>query len=121
MGREDIGYPGYDKSEDAIMTSRSVANWNNYVYFGTISRSMYTLFNVVILAEFAEFGRAMIEKQPEMAIFFVFFIVFTTFGILNVIIGVIVDNTMEAAKSMDEEHDKRKKQEQLKVLEQIRE
>eukprot|EP00746_Dinoflagellata_sp_MGD_P039778 gnl/MRDRNA2_/MRDRNA2_19604_c0_seq2.p1 gnl/MRDRNA2_/MRDRNA2_19604_c0~~gnl/MRDRNA2_/MRDRNA2_19604_c0_seq2.p1 ORF type:complete len:336 (-),score=60.49 gnl/MRDRNA2_/MRDRNA2_19604_c0_seq2:41-1048(-) len=124
MGRKDVGgvtlYPGYESDEDAIEEGKAVKLWNNYVYFGTISRSMYTLFNVVILAEFSEFGRAMIEKQPWMALFFVFFIVFTTFGILNVIIGVIVDNTMEAAKTMDAENAIKKKQQKLRLLENIR-
>lgn len=113
-------YEGYDDNPDAIEAAKSVANWNNYVYFGTMMRSMYTLFNIVILAEFPEIGRPMIEKQPGMIVFFVFFIVFTTFGVLNVIIGVIVDNTMEAAKSMEKDYAEREKKQKLTLLTRIR-
>ena len=38
--------------------------FNNFIYFGSIPRSMYTLFCVVLTAEFDNFGRPMIEKQP---------------------------------------------------------
>jgi voltage-gated sodium channel len=112
LGRDT--YWAYEDDEDIINASLSVGQWNNYVYFGTITRSMYTLFNVVIMAEWSEIGRPAVERKPSMILFFILFIVFTTFGILNVIIGVIVDNTMEAAKSREEEN---KEQEQLKKLE----
>lgn len=83
IGRADTDvYPGRDEDGAAIDANiELVAGWNNYVYFGTVLRSMYTLFNVVIMAEWPEIGRPLIEKQPEMFIFFVFFIIFTTFGV----------------------------------------
>lgn len=125
MGRgpdEDgnLVYEGYSDDPDDIDSAKDVANWNNYVYFGTMLRSMFTLFNIVILAEFPEIGRPMIEKQPGMIVFFVIFIVFTTFGVLNVIIGVIVDNTMEAAKSMEKDLDDKEKKAKIALLTRIR-
>ena len=51
----------------------------------------------------------MIEYQPYMMLFFLGFIIFTTFGIMNVIIGVIVDNTMVAARKVEEVTRKAKK------------
>merc|ERR1719160_985144 len=81
---------------------------------------MYTLFNIVIMAEWPEIGRPLIEKQPEMFTFFVFFIIFTTFGVMNVIIGVIVDNTMEAARSMAKDDEAAEKAQKLALLGQIR-
>merc|ERR1719409_860760 len=119
MGRRGT-YSGFDDDQEQIDSAPEIAEWNNFVYFGSIPRSMYTLFNIVILAEFAEIGRPMIEKQPEMLMFFAIFIVFTTFGVLNVIIGVIVDNTMEAAKSMEKDYAEREKKQKLTLLSRIR-
>merc|ERR550514_655258 len=113
-------YPGRNDEGDAIDEEEAVSSWNNYVYFGTVLRSMYTLFNIVIMAEWPEIGRPLIEKQPQMFLFFVFFIIFTTFGVMNVIIGVIVDNTMEAARSMAKDDEDRAKAEKLALLGQIR-
>merc|ERR1719335_1594864 len=81
---------------------------------------MNTLFNIVIMAEWTDIGRPAFERKPSMILFFVGFIVFTTFGVLNVIIGVIVDNTMEAAKSMEEENKDQEKAKRLELLGQIR-
>merc|ERR1719375_1766619 len=92
-----------------IIKQPEVFDFNNYLYFGTIGRSMYTLFSVSIMVEWPEFGRAILEKQPLMFIFFILFIIFTGFGVTNVIIGVIVDNTMEAAKEMEREKQQSRK------------
>merc|ERR1719359_904067 len=114
IGQDTELYPGYDRYE--------VENWfhvmyfNNYEYFGNIPRAMYTLFNVVIMAEWTEMGRAIIEYQPEMFIFFLVFIVFTTFGIMNVIIGVIVDNTMEAAKAVEKDQETFERRNRMQTL-----
>merc|ERR1711977_463715 len=56
----------------------------------------------------------------EMLIFFAFFIIFTTFGVMNVIIGVIVDNTMKAARAMQEDDMKKERVKKLRNLEMIR-
>lgn len=118
LGRDT--YFGYEDDQEVINDSLAVAGWNNYVYFGTITRSMYTLFNIVIMAEWPEIGRPLVERKPSMIFFFCFFIIFTTFGVLNVIIGVIVDNTMEAAKDMEAENKDQEKAKRLALLGQIR-
>jgi len=110
-------YASYDR--DHLEDWPAEADFNNYQYFGTMFRSMYTLFNIVILTEWPEIGRAVMEKQPHMIPFFIAFIVFTTFGIMNVIIGVIVDSTTEAAKSVDKEADSEAKRLKLETIHQI--
>jgi voltage-gated sodium channel len=107
-------YAGYNNDEEGIVSA-----WNNYQYFGTITRSMYTLFCVVLLAEYPEIGRAVVEEQPAMILFFMIFIVITSFGIMNVIIGVIVDNTMEAAKSLERDQAANENLRRLNVADQI--
>lgn len=112
--REDI-----DAAE--TLNADAPIEWNSFAYFGTVLRSMYSLFSVVIMAEWPEMGRPLIEKQPYMFLFFVVFIVFTTFGVMNVIIGVIVDNTMEAAKAMAAEGEAMEKASKLALLGKIQE
>eukprot|EP00747_Dinoflagellata_sp_TGD_P032533 gnl/TRDRNA2_/TRDRNA2_136055_c0_seq2.p1 gnl/TRDRNA2_/TRDRNA2_136055_c0~~gnl/TRDRNA2_/TRDRNA2_136055_c0_seq2.p1 ORF type:complete len:749 (+),score=132.20 gnl/TRDRNA2_/TRDRNA2_136055_c0_seq2:98-2344(+) len=95
IGTED--YPARDEHKSGYMNME----WNNFRYFGTVFRSMYTLFNIVILAEWPEIGRPLFEEQTYMLLFFFGFITLTTFGLANVIIGVIVDNTMTAAQTVN--------------------
>eukprot|EP00747_Dinoflagellata_sp_TGD_P188521 gnl/TRDRNA2_/TRDRNA2_47653_c0_seq1.p1 gnl/TRDRNA2_/TRDRNA2_47653_c0~~gnl/TRDRNA2_/TRDRNA2_47653_c0_seq1.p1 ORF type:complete len:681 (+),score=131.64 gnl/TRDRNA2_/TRDRNA2_47653_c0_seq1:125-2044(+) len=66
-------------------------------YFGTIKNSMLTLFSMCILAEWSEVVRPVWEFEPVMVGVFISFVLFTTLGILNVIVGVIVEQTTEAA------------------------
>lgn len=119
IGREAM-YPGFSLEKDEITESRMILSWNNFQYFGSISRSMYTLFNIILLAEFETVGRPVFEYQPFMVIFFLIFIVYTTFGVLNVIIGVIVDNTMVAQNAIEQEDYAKIRTQRLGLLKEIR-
>lgn len=121
MGREDAPYGGWDDDTEVVEAASGADKWNNYLFFGRITRSMYTLFNIAMGEESTIIMRATFERQPIMLFFFVFFIVFMSFGVLNVIIGVIVDSTNEAAKAMEREDVEKIKKEKLKVLLKIRE
>jgi len=101
------------------MGSAAIARWNNYAYFGTVPRSMYTLFNVAVLTEFTEFTRPVLEKQPAMILFFLAFVCFTTFGLLNVIIGNICESTMEATRSMEMLGGQHERQMRMTLLDKI--
>eukprot|EP00746_Dinoflagellata_sp_MGD_P002869 gnl/MRDRNA2_/MRDRNA2_105609_c0_seq1.p1 gnl/MRDRNA2_/MRDRNA2_105609_c0~~gnl/MRDRNA2_/MRDRNA2_105609_c0_seq1.p1 ORF type:complete len:567 (-),score=106.78 gnl/MRDRNA2_/MRDRNA2_105609_c0_seq1:520-2220(-) len=93
--------------------------WNNYQYFGNMRRSMYTLFNLVMLSEVDIIGRPLFERQPFMLLFFTLFAIFTSLGVLNVIIGIIVENTMECAKKMEQEAKESVKNNRIKLLTRI--
>jgi voltage-gated sodium channel len=76
----------------------SGSDFNKEQYFGSIFRSMVTLFNIVIMTgDWDIVCRAVVEKQAWMFIFFLAFIMLTTFGLMNVIIGVVVDNVISQA------------------------
>eukprot|EP00747_Dinoflagellata_sp_TGD_P047887 gnl/TRDRNA2_/TRDRNA2_145271_c0_seq2.p1 gnl/TRDRNA2_/TRDRNA2_145271_c0~~gnl/TRDRNA2_/TRDRNA2_145271_c0_seq2.p1 ORF type:complete len:569 (+),score=102.39 gnl/TRDRNA2_/TRDRNA2_145271_c0_seq2:244-1707(+) len=72
------------------------------VFFGSVSASMLTLFNMALLAEWAEIVRPVWQFQPYYVPAFMFFVLFTTMGILNVVIGVIVERTAAAANADNE-------------------
>lgn len=76
-------------------------HWENCkMMFGNIPRGMYTLFQVVTLESWSmAVVRPVTEVQPGLLIFFVLFLFLTTFGLLNVIIGVVVETVLCAAKN----------------------
>eukprot|EP00746_Dinoflagellata_sp_MGD_P066115 gnl/MRDRNA2_/MRDRNA2_27442_c0_seq1.p1 gnl/MRDRNA2_/MRDRNA2_27442_c0~~gnl/MRDRNA2_/MRDRNA2_27442_c0_seq1.p1 ORF type:complete len:541 (+),score=92.68 gnl/MRDRNA2_/MRDRNA2_27442_c0_seq1:208-1623(+) len=78
----------YSSTEEEEVTD---FEFNVYQYYGTVPRAMFTLFETCIEPLNI---RPVIERQPYMLLFFSVFIFLTTFGVLNVIIGVIVDHTM---------------------------
>jgi voltage-gated sodium channel len=68
--------------------------------FGTLPRSLFTLFTIMTLEGWVEgVVKPVMEKHPYAWLFFIPFIVGTTFTVLNLFIGVIVG-------AMQEEHEK---------------
>jgi voltage-gated sodium channel len=64
-------------------------------WFGTIGRSMYTLFQVMTLESWSMgIVRPIMEVQPYAWVYFIPFILLATFTMLNLFIGIIV-NTMQ--------------------------
>jgi len=101
-----IGSANYPaKNDDWVeIHDTTLEKWNNIAYFGDIKRSMFSLLSVCLLAEWSDIGRPVLEFQPVLFPFFVFFVVFSALGILNVIIGVIVENTAAATSAVRKEH-----------------
>ncbi|WP_205032199.1 ion transporter [Hwanghaeella grinnelliae] len=61
-------------------------------WFGTIGASMYTLFQVMTLESWSMgIARPVLEQFPHAWIFFIPFILVTSFTVLNLFIGIIVD------------------------------
>jgi voltage-gated sodium channel len=68
--------------------------------FGTLPRSLFTLFTIMTLEGWVEgVVKPIMEKHPYAWLFFIPFIIGTTFTVLNLFIGVIVG-------AMQEEHEK---------------
>ncbi|MBO9413474.1 MULTISPECIES: ion transporter [unclassified Ruegeria] len=66
-------------------------------WFGTLGRSLYTLFQVMTLESWSMgIVRPVMDVHPTAWIFFVPFIVITAFSVLNLFIGLLV-NTMQSA------------------------
>lgn len=60
-------------------------------YFGTMGNSMYTLFQVMTLEGWPDIAKPTIALFPWAWVYFVLFIVITSFAILNLFVGIIVD------------------------------
>jgi voltage-gated sodium channel len=63
--------------------------------FGTLGDSLFTLFTVMTLEGWVEVVKGIMEKHPWAWLFFIVFIIVTTFMVLNLFIGVVV-NAMQA-------------------------
>ena len=62
------------------------------MFFGTIGASMYTLFQIMTLEGWSEeIVRPVMEVYPYALVFFIPFIITTSFAVLNLFIGIIVD------------------------------
>lgn len=72
-------------------------------WYGSVPRSCYTLFMIVTLEGWEGATRPIIEKTPLLAVGVLLFIMLCSFGLMNIVIGVIVENTFELAKSSEEE------------------
>ena len=65
-------------------------------WFGTIGASFYTLFQVMTLESWSMgIARPVMEAHPYAWVFFVVFILLTTFAVLNLFIAIVVDAMSE--------------------------
>merc|ERR1712217_267353 len=70
--------------------------------FGTVYRSMYSLFELMTLEGWDQVARPLVTKQPAIFLFIASFIMIFTFGLMNMIVAVVVEKTLEQARQMSE-------------------
>jgi len=73
-------------------------------YFGDLQHSMLTLIDIALLAEWPEIIRPIMHHRPMLLPLLLFFMMVSTFGVMNILIGVIVDSTAEARREMESSH-----------------
>lgn len=101
---------------------RNAGIWDHEIYFGTVPRSMFTLFQICTLDAWSEnIVRHVKKEQPGMEWLFVSFIIFTTFGLLNLVVGVIVENTLASAKVNETKMKKKRERDRMRILNHLRE
>lgn len=83
-------------------------------WFGTLGRSLYSLFQIMTLESWSMgIVRPVMEVHPSAWVFFVPFIVITSFSVLNLFIGLLV-NTMQTAVEEETEAEFEKLRELVK-------
>jgi len=94
--------------------------WDHEEYFGTVGRSMYSLFEIMTLDSWSSnLLRHVIENQWYMAIFFLGFVLLSTYGLLNLVISIIVEHTLTSAEknvSKVELQEMRRRKQELDTL-----
>ena len=77
-------------------------------WFGSIETTMYTLFQILTLDSWSMgIARPVMKEFPYAFLFFIPFVLLTSFVVLNVFIGIIV-NTMSTVNQANKEMDKKK-------------
>jgi voltage-gated sodium channel len=72
-------------------------------WFGTIGESVYSLFQIMTLESWSMgIVRPVMEVYPQAWLFFVVFILLTTFAVLNLFIAIIVDSMSQEHKAAEE-------------------
>jgi len=94
--------------------------WPYQQYFGTIFKSMFTLFQVLTLDGWCDdVVRHVIYRQPIMGVFLVGFVLMTSFGLMNVVVGIIVENTLAAAQVVDKRNEEKQSKQRKDTVEQL--
>lgn len=90
-------------------------------YFGSLTTSIFTLFQIMTLEGWAaEIVRPVMEKYPYAWLFFIPYIVVTTFAVLNLFIGIVVSAMQSEHEAEEAEKKKREKAEEQPLLEELR-
>ncbi len=98
----------------AVMATNMFGD-DNPALFGTLGQSLFTLFTVMTLEGWVDgVTKPVMEHHPYAWIFFIVFIIVTTFMVLNLFIGVVVS-------AMQEEHEKAEEMEREAEREMMRE
>jgi len=96
--------------------------WDHEVYFATVPRSMFTLFQIVTFESWSErIVRHVMKKQPGMVLFFVIFIAICSFGLLNIVVGVVVESTLSTSQKDDEKLKRAEERDRQRVFDHLRE
>lgn len=69
-------------------------------YFGDIPHAMLSLFNMALLTDWSNIIWPVYETYPAVTLVLILFVVVTSLGVLNVIIGLILERTNAAAEKM---------------------
>eukprot|EP00930_Biecheleria_cincta_P003928 TRINITY_DN104835_c0_g1_i1.p1 TRINITY_DN104835_c0_g1~~TRINITY_DN104835_c0_g1_i1.p1 ORF type:complete len:485 (+),score=74.51 TRINITY_DN104835_c0_g1_i1:95-1549(+) len=71
-------------------------------YFSDMSNSMLTLVNFALLTEYGDIVRPIMNNQPVLLPVLFVFTLIASFGMMNVMIGIIVDNMSESRKALED-------------------
>lgn len=80
-------------------------------YFGDLGKSLWTLFQVMTGEAWPEIARTVMAKHPMAWLFFLFYILVSTFVVLNLFLAVMV-SAMEGARHEEEELEHQQEREQ---------
>eukprot|EP00746_Dinoflagellata_sp_MGD_P003493 gnl/MRDRNA2_/MRDRNA2_106790_c0_seq1.p1 gnl/MRDRNA2_/MRDRNA2_106790_c0~~gnl/MRDRNA2_/MRDRNA2_106790_c0_seq1.p1 ORF type:complete len:617 (+),score=105.03 gnl/MRDRNA2_/MRDRNA2_106790_c0_seq1:166-2016(+) len=110
----------YRAVEDPALSGQEIEyhpDFDAKLYYGNVLRSMYTSFETCLEPVNI---RPVVERQPVMFPVFLFFIFISTCGVMNVIVGVIVETTMAASASTGKDLEFQKMRQKTETVERIR-
>lgn len=112
-------YPGYSDDDEQINRQEIMQEFNPYLSFGTVPRAMLTLFNIALLTQWREVMGPVALFNPYMIAFFFAFMTFVTFGLMNVLVGLIVNEVIENSQKLAAEEQLLERQQKLQTIKRI--
>lgn len=99
----------------------------NEEHFGNLGKSLFSLFQVMTLDSWSTFVREIVKEKPYSVIFFIPFVLLTSYIIVNIFIAIIVNSMREARLKYEEKERKaeiasalsaeeKREEEQLRIL-----
>lgn len=90
-------------------------------FFGTLGESAFSLFQVMTLEAWSDsIVRPMLNVHPYAWAFFIPFILLTSFVVLNLFIGIIVEGMQEETKSQQKVAERQKERRQEDLIDEVR-
>jgi len=118
VGSKDVGYPAFN-SEAEIIKNSQLEHFNNFKFFGSVWRSMLTLFFIMMASdEMTGVLRATSHIQPWVTVCLLLFVLVMSLCFVNLIIGVIVEKTVAAVIEKENSQWESKKR-QLRAVEKL--
>jgi voltage-gated sodium channel len=102
----------------AVMATRMFGG-DHPEYFGSLGKSAFSLFTVMTLEGWPDLAREVMRTHPLAWIFFITFIVLSSWAVLNLVIGVIVDSMHSHTREQEEELEHEILRNQLKMMAEI--
>lgn len=87
-------------------------------WFGSLTASLFTLFQIMTLEGWADIARQMMTTHPSAWLFFLVYILLSTFTVLNFFIAVIVDS-MQKVHLKEEKEEKEEKEMLISIRQDI--
>lgn len=95
--------------------------WDHEEFFGTVGRSMYTLMQCMTLDSWSSrIARHVMANQIYMLGFFMLFLFLSTFGIMNIVVAVIVEQMLTASQNNEKKQRVREEKAKKAELESIK-
>eukprot|EP00927_Polykrikos_kofoidii_P011396 TRINITY_DN1482_c0_g1_i2.p1 TRINITY_DN1482_c0_g1~~TRINITY_DN1482_c0_g1_i2.p1 ORF type:complete len:693 (+),score=146.57 TRINITY_DN1482_c0_g1_i2:106-2184(+) len=93
--------------------------FDNTMYFGDMFSAMLTLLNLALLKEWAIIVRPISTYQPYLTVFLFAYVGCIAFGLMNSIIGVIVQRTSQSSKKSQDDQEVMRRTQTLAYLHEI--
>lgn len=89
-------------SMDPMVDHEPFTSFDNHEYFGSVPKSYITLMQVMTLSQWANhIARPVMKAFPVVFLFFAFFLLATTYGLLNCIISNIVQDSLVQSQGVE--------------------
>jgi Ca2+-binding EF-hand superfamily protein len=88
--------------------------------FGSVGRSMYTLFELMTMENWNGIGRPLVMKSGWFVVFFICFFMLFSFGLMNMVVGLVVEKTIAQSRDSKKNKEKAKQVEARNAIKDLR-